>query len=96
MSERGVYVTVFALTVLVAAAGGYAIWWGLRFDVSPRLITALGIATFGNALVGYRAWNAAQGVRPVEGDRVSLVLKVVSVAIFVLLFGPHLWSIVRR
>ncbi len=95
MSERGVYLTVFTLSVLVAAGGGFAMWWALQTSASSSLVMALGLAVVADALVGYKAWNAVRGVHPVEGDRVSLALKLLSVAIFLSLFGPRLWSIVR-
>jgi hypothetical protein len=42
------------------------------------------------------AWRALNGTRPVEGDPTSVALKVLSVGIFLSLFGPRIWAALKH
>jgi len=94
--ERKVYLVCLILCVPVAFGALAALYWMWSIGAPASLLVGLSLGIVCNLLVGYMAWRALNGTRPVEGDPISVALKVFSVGIFLSLFGPRIWAALNR
>lgn len=94
--ERKVYLGGVTLCVPVAFGALAMLYWTWSIGAPASLLVGLSLGIVSNLLVGYMAWRALNGTRPVEGDAISIALKVLSVGIFLSLFGPRIWAALNR
>lgn len=90
--ERRVYLVCLVMCVPVGVGALLVLYWAWSIGAPASLLVGLSLGIASNLLVGYMAWRALNGARPVEGDPISVALKVLSVGTFLSLFGPRIWA----
>lgn len=94
--ERKVYAICLALASLGTIGGVYFLWRVLSTGAPAWLLIGLVLALVALSLTGYMAWRALNGMRPAPGDPINIALKLLSVGIFLALFGPLIWAAVHK
>jgi hypothetical protein len=94
--ERKVYLVSLVGCASVGLGALVMLYWMWSIGAPASLLLGLSLGIVGNLLVGYMAWRALNGTRPVEGDPISIALKVLRVGIFLSLFGPCIWAALNR
>jgi site-specific recombinase len=94
--ERKVYAWCLALAVLGTIVGACFLGWSWSIGAPAWLLIGLVLVLVSMSLTGYMAWRALHGIRPAEGDRIFIALKLLSVGIFLSLFGPRLWAVFHK
>ena len=94
--ERKVYRVCLVLCVPVGLGALVVLYWMWSIGAPASLLVGLSLAIVFNLLVGLMTWRALNGARPVEGDPISIALKVLSAAIFLAFFGPRIWAALKR
>jgi hypothetical protein len=84
------------MCVAVGLGALVVLHWAWSIGAPASLLLGLSSAIVFDLLVGFMAWRALNGARPVEGDPISVALKVLSVGIFLSLFGPRIWAALHR
>ncbi|HEX8362508.1 MAG TPA: hypothetical protein VF613_20475 [Longimicrobium sp.] len=90
--ERKVYMGSITLSGAGVLAGVYTLYRMWRISAPLWLLVGLVLAVVAVSLTGYMGYRALNGIRPTANDRISVALKLLSVAIFLTLFGPRLWA----